>query len=250
MVLEAVCKVLNSEPAPELTGFEVRLGPSVELRNNLREIVRRWLDSGPNLSEMNWDLSFLDKQRFQDARDFGGGPTISPSVAMSLAITTLWYPTSGPRARLWLIPNQGDLEVAFGKPLRQTGPDGEETLSPDAAALTLFHLLTVTPGCEKIAGPCARAGCDRYYIKKRASQKVYCSRKCGNAATAVARTKERIEHERKDKIKRAKAAMKKWKSSATRQDWKHWVAEKTEIDPRFLTRAVNKRELVPSRKEK
>ena len=67
--------------------------------------------------------------------------------------------------------------------------------------MTLFHLLTVIPRCDKIAGPCPR--CDRYYIKKRASQTVYCSRRCGNAATAVARTRERIASERRDKLARA-----------------------------------------------
>ena len=44
--------------------------------------------------------------------------------------------------------------------------------------------------------------------------------------------------------------MKKWESMATRQDWKHWVAQKTGIDPRFLTRAVTKGDLVPPKKEK
>ena len=249
-VLEAVCKVLNSEPAPELTILSVRLEPSAELRSYLREMVRKWLDSGPNLDEMNLDLSFLSPfvEKEESPPSFGWSPYPLPSTAIALALTTLWTRTSGPRARLWLIPNFGGLENTFKKPVTQTGPDGEETLLPDAAALVLFHLLTLTPGCERIAGPCAR--CDRYYIKKRASQTVYCSRRCGNAATAVARTKKRIGDERKDKINRAKAAIKKWKTSATPKDWKHWVAEKTGIDQRFLTRAVTNRYFIPPKKEK
>jgi hypothetical protein len=44
--------------------------------------------------------------------------------------------------------------------------------------------------------------------------------------------------------------MKKWKSVNTRKDWKHWVAQRTGIDLRFLTRAVTKGDLVPSKKER
>ena len=56
-------------------------------------------------------------------------------------------------------------------------------------AALLFHVGTLNPEWHKLAGPCAR--CGRYYLKKRASQKVYCSRRCGNAATAIERTRER-----------------------------------------------------------
>jgi hypothetical protein len=111
-----------------------------------------------------------------------------------------------------------------------------------------FNLLTINPYWERLGGPCAR--CGRYYVKKRASQNVYCSRRCGNAATAVVRTRERIASERRDKLSRAKAAMKKWKPAATRQDWKHWVAKQTGIDPRFLTRAVTKGDLVSPKQER
>jgi hypothetical protein len=107
----------------------------------------------------------------------------------------------------------------------------------------LFHVGTLNPEWEKLAGPCAR--CGRYYLKKRASQKVYCSRRCGNAATAVARTSKRIEAERNDKLRRVKTAIREWRSAKTQQDWKHWVATRAGVDLRFLTRAVNKGDLVP-----
>ena len=68
------------------------------------------------------------------------------------------------------------------------------------------------------------------------SQKVYCSRRCGNAATAVARTRARIKNERKDKLTRAKAAIKEWRNAKTQEYWKRWVSQKTGIDLRFLTR--------------
>ncbi len=119
-------------------------------------------------------------------------------------------------------------------------------MRPERYAALLFHVGTLNPEWDKLAGPCAR--CGNYYIKKRASQDVYCSRRCGNAATAVTRTRERTHSERKGKLRRAKTAIRKWRSVKTQQDWKSWVARTTKIDPRFLTRAVNKGDLVPPKK--
>jgi hypothetical protein len=116
-----------------------------------------------------------------------------------------------------------------------------------ASTVSRFGSLVTNPLCEKLGGPCKR--CGNYYIKRRASQNIYCSRRCGNAATAVARTRERIASEREDKLTRARAALKKWKPSAD-PDWKRWVAKRTGIDLRFLTRALNKGNLVPPKKEK
>jgi hypothetical protein len=98
----------------------------------------------------------------------------------------------------------------------------------------MFGTLVTNPLCEKLAGPCAR--CGNYFIKKRESQKVYCSRRCGNAATAVARTRERIKAEHDKKMERVKAAREQWGRAKTQQDWKRWVSQKTGIDLRFITR--------------
>ena len=110
--------------------------------------------------------------------------------------------------------------------------------------MILFHFLTLNPHCEKLAGPCAR--CESYYVKKRASQKVYCSRRCGNAATAVIRTREKLAAERADKLRRATAAARKWTTTRTSLDWKRWVSDmEPDITPKFLTRAVNQGVLKP-----
>jgi hypothetical protein len=216
--LNEICGALNSETHREL-------------RFHLRAWVKAWQDSGPNLKKLFKRLP--EPQR----------------TALTLAMGTLWIPSDGAKAELLFVPDYPELEGLLGEQrVWLSGADDKRKLTPEVEAMTLFHLLTVVPGCEKIAGPCPR--CDRCYIKKRASQKVYCSRRCGNAATAVARTRERIASERRDKLARAKSAMKNWKHAATRQDWKHWVAKKTGIDPRFLTRAVTKGDLVPPKKEK
>lgn len=127
-------------------------------------------------------------------------------------------------------------------------PKPPKESNPHSFTVWLFGHLVTNILCEKLAGPCSR--CERYYIKKRASQTVYCSRRCGNAATALARTRERIEYERKDKLRRADGAIREWRKAKTQQDWKSWVTQKTKIDPRFLTRAVHKGDLVPPKKRR
>jgi hypothetical protein len=123
-----------------------------------------------------------------------------------------------------------------------------DIIDPHSFALWVFGNLIDNELNEKFRGPCARCGI--YFPKKRATQNVYCSRRCGNAATAVARTRERIDEERNDKLLRAKGALREWRSAATKEDWKHWVAKRAKIDLRFITRAVNKGDLVPPQKGK
>lgn len=119
--------------------------------------------------------------------------------------------------------------------------------SPHSIAVGMFADLVTNEMCEKLAGPCAR--CGNYYIKKRESQKVYCSRKCGNAATALKRTRERLKEERREKLANITRAIQQWKHhSRTRLDWKSWVVMKTKLDPRFITRAVTNGDLVPPTK--
>jgi hypothetical protein len=107
-------------------------------------------------------------------------------------------------------------------------------------AIWMFAQLVTNPLCEKLTGPCAR--CGKFFIKKRATQTVYCSRRCGNAATAVARTRERIEKERQEKIRRVKAAIRDWRPGDG-DDWKRWVAKRADVDLRFVTRAVKRENL-------
>jgi hypothetical protein len=153
---------------------------------------------------------------------------------------TCWKPRMNRTAYLVLQPSWKHILK------RKLTPMQVDRMRPERYAALLFHVGTLNPEWDKLAGPCAR--CGRYYIKRRASQKVYCSRRCGNAATAVERTRERIKAERKDKLDRAKTALKKWTRATTQLDWKSWVAQKTKIDPRFLTRAVHKGDLVPPKK--
>ena len=183
----------------------------------LRGIVKQWQDSGPNL----WKL-------------FGGNPELWAET--QTAFRPSLVPTRSGHANLRLLDNAGAPGV-----MEELGRHGVRFY-----AVVLFNALTLNPQWKKLAGPCAR--CGDYYIKKRELQKVYCSRQCGNAATAIARTRERIKGERDDKLSRAKVAIREWRSAKTQENWKHWVAIHSGVDQRFLTRAVNKGDLVPPTK--
>jgi len=174
----------------------------------LREIVEVWKASGPNLTRLS-----RDRFRFRTNVD-----------------------------RYW---KARPLEVSWGASggvgIVHTFSDRHEQ-TPYEEALRFFSLLIFNCEWYKLGGPCAR--CGNYYIKKRASQKVYCSRRCGNAATAVIRTRERLATEHKDKLRRAAEAAQKWSRARTRLDWRQWVSHKEpDISVKFLTRAVNNGEL-------
>jgi hypothetical protein len=107
-----------------------------------------------------------------------------------------------------------------------------------------FGFFTLNPYCEELAGPCKR--CDNYYVKKRPNHDVYCSSRCGYAATAVARTAEKVKAEREQKKVRAKVLIRKWNTLKDRSGlvWKVWLKEHDpSITDKFVTRWVNMGEL-------
>jgi endogenous inhibitor of DNA gyrase (YacG/DUF329 family) len=188
----------------------LNLGPRWLYAEPLIRLMKRLEECGGNLKKM-----------------MDGDPELAEAVAK--VCVTRWMPLTNRRAHLVL--QRVDEEILSRK---QTPEQGGPRMRPERYAALLFHVGTLNPEWDKLAGPCAR--CGRYYLKKRESQKVYCSRRCGNNATAVARTRKRIADERKDKLHRAKTAISEWRSAKTQQDWKHWVSQKTGIDLRFLTR--------------
>jgi len=211
--LERFCELLNSTEQPEL-------------KEHLRQLVRAWQESGPNLEKMTWESQTL----------LPLGPLFS---------RVIWMPTGGGRATLWVMPNYTKLEDQLGlERIKRQKPDGTWMLTPEAEAWKEFGFFTLNPHCEELAGPCAR--CGNYYVKKRATQKVYCSRSCGNAATAVVRTAAKVKAERDEKMVRAKAMIRKWNTLKGRSGlvWKEWLRkQEPSITDKFVTRRVNTGEL-------
>jgi len=213
--LEYLVKELNSRIDPSRdTGGK---GSFDRMALAFREVVAVWQRSGPNTAKLLIDHPDLWGELIRVWR-----PSLAPTKG-GAAVMNFVHPAEP----------KGTIEAFGPKAIR-------------SRALVLLAALMLNPLCERLAGPCAR--CGDYYVKKRVSQKVYCSRKCGNAATALKRTRERLEAERREKLARATRAIQQWKRSRTPLDWKSWVGIKAKLDPRFITRAVTNGDLVPPKK--
>jgi hypothetical protein len=122
-------------------------------------------------------------------------------------------------------------------------PKGLKTASTADAAMMRFTELLVNPLSEMLGGPCPR--CDLYYIKHSKRQKVYCERRCGAATTAVSAARSKREADHAEKLQTAQRAMTKWGSIRRRNEgWKLWVSRSTGYTLTWLTRAVNRGELL------
>lgn len=120
-------------------------------------------------------------------------------------------------------------------------------------AWNLFIQFLRNEDIERLGGPCRR--CSRYYIRKTAKPSVYCSRECASQATAIKRTIENRKRQHAQKLELAASGIEKWRSlvakGRTSKGWKEFVANLKSADPaldltvRFLSRAVNKGELIP-----
>ena len=186
--------------------------PTDLLCQELRKLVTAWQESGPNLRKM----LAMDK-------------TLAERMNRG---STFLVPTDDGHGYLGWEP------VGLGN---RVGWDG--------IALRSFLWLIVSQEWWRLGGPCAR--CGRYYVKRRKSQKTYCTRRCGSAATATANTKEKRAAKHADKLMRARALVVTWSTARTRLNWKTWTSKRDrELTPKFLTRALNKGELEQPRKGK
>jgi hypothetical protein len=183
----------------------------------LRRLVQAWLLSGPDLGKFSFD----QRQMWADVDRYWKSATrLNP-------LRIVGAPGGGAAFFLNCCPE----------------PD------PYDEALRWFTELLFNPECNRLAGPCPR--CGNYYIRRSARNKVYCSRSCGTRATALAATRERRDEEHADKLRRAAQAAREWTIARTKKEWKPWVSGRhPDITPKFLTRAVNKRELEPPTKGK
>lgn len=193
--LKRICEELNSSKHPQR-------------RDELRQLVQRWRESGPNLERM------LDSDQILESE-------------MKAAWYGKYLPGKHARAHIFLRPT---------KVFHNTNHE---------LAVGMFAALTLNPDCEKLAGPCIHISCGKYFIRKSKRLTGYCSRLCCQRASALRHTKRRLEEERKDKLNRARAAIQQWRTSHTRVDWKVAVCNREpDITMKFLTRAVTRCDLV------
>ena len=195
--------------------------------------VTAWQKSGPNLKKMcAGDLDLDSALRLMKSR-------------------VRYLPTTSGKARLELLLDPLAVEYLLAESTASIGwPPGKgaeyrcrmQAIRAEQEALRLFVSLTVNEEWAKLGGPCAR--CHKFYSKKRASQKVYCSRTCGNASTALARTQEQRKKTHESNLQRARTASRRWHPTTT-DDWKQFISRETGLSVKWITRAFNRGELRP-----
>lgn len=189
----------------------LRLSPKQE---ELRRLVERWTQSGPNLRKMFKEMPELESMTRN-------------------GVTTFW-PTETGRGHLeWVAKPSKNLE-----------------LTPREEAVQEFMELITNPYWWRLGGPCAR--CKDYYWKRSVRHKVYCSRNCSALDTALNATKRARQRAHEVKIKEAQAAIDKWCEEKHKGDWKKWVERRTRgkndrnwCSILWLTRWANRNELIP-----
>jgi len=159
-----------------------------ERRDAFRALVKRWLAAG-SLKQM-----VADNQRLW--RD------VSEAWKPCLA-----YDGSGAAWGVSVTPSESPVPA-----------NAEEWAIGD------FALLMLNPMRDNLRGPCPRFGCKRYYIKKRET-KVYCSRSCGNAASA-SRSNAALDKAKREAL--LKSAAKFWPQWTERKhpNRSFWVANR------------------------
>ena len=184
----------------------VKLKPLAS-QQELRRLVQRWMDSGPDLIEM-----FTTEPELETRLSHG---------------RTRFYPMHDGRGHLDWSP-----EISG------------TTLPPhEHEALQDFMILITSPLWKQLGGPCSR--CKDYYLKKTKRQKVYCSRACALKTTAASAMRQRRQQEQGRKIRNAQSLIDEWSKNKRRLAWKDWVSNRTGYTVRWITRAVNNGELRP-----
>ena len=197
-----------------------RLGEEIvkkeeQKRTKLQQYVDGWIDSGTNVAKWQRD-----------------NPGLLEEINQQLG-----------KVRLTLVVQQEKrTKVLLSKPWFEKGFSHS-----DFDAAYLFSTL-ITGALNDRIGKCPR--CQRYFATlKLHPNKVFCSRKCATGFTAVNSTRARRKRERREKLARARQALREFnKHSHLDQNWKDFVAKRTGINAKWLTRAVNEGALKSPRK--
>jgi hypothetical protein len=212
--IENVCAVLNSDQPSSV---------------RLRELVRAWQESGPNLQKM----LFANQELNRVVRD-------------SLRVGFRPSATGGGELELMIDPGAEYYERLKKHFHRRSPEEGLAALRAEQEAVSLFVSLILNQRWDKLGGPCGR--CGRYFVKKHTGQKTYCTINCGHTATAKVAMQRRRQQERLAKLQFARRASRQWKRSLG-VEWKKFVSDETGLTVKWLTHAVNQGELRQPRTE-
>ena len=127
--------------------------------------------------------------------------------------------------------------------LAYLAPEYLPDVAPLEIALGLFLPFLLNPYNRKLGGPCKN--CGKYYLRETERNKsVYCSKRCGHRLTSSLANTARRDREHQRQLKLAEQWTQKWLNTKTTDPWKKWVSGRSPIKKHWLTRAVNKGELV------
>jgi len=100
--------------------------------------------------------------------------------------------------------------------------------SKDATeAQGIFLRFILNPDHKQLAGPCLRKACGRYFLRKTAHPKVYCSSRCASLNSAIDSMKRKREKIQEGLIGEAQKAVAQWSLSPLKRiSWEDWVAGK------------------------
>jgi len=213
---------LERKPMPGIPADTVYQSAQDAFTRTLRNLVEKWVESGRNLRACF--------ERF---------PGMERKVTSFLRREPLMLlaSTSGPSLVAGPI---GSLPV-------QRFPRGKDNPHWHARrqALQVFVELVRHPDCDRL-GKCARDVCGRYFFGRPGQKFCPRPRRCGSILAAIEATKNRWKENRREKLRRAQAECRKWEPRMG--PWKPWVAAQLYelgITTKWLTRAVNKRDLAP-----
>jgi hypothetical protein len=214
--LELLCSVLNGEWPKDIPQVPGPLSPAIlGARPTLTKLVEAWLRVDRNADRL-WE-----SDRW---------------IAAGLERMTARISTKGGQLKLeWPCVKHSGIPT--------------EAERHENFAFEHFVNLLLNPQSDRLAGPCAR--CRRFYVKKTAAQKVYCSRRCDQAAGAVAATTKRNEEARAGKLQLARTTVREWSRVKTPIEWKTWVVKREPLlSKTFLTQSVNRGELEAPKEKK
>jgi hypothetical protein len=187
-----------------------KLNGTDEDSDELRSLVIRWKDSGPNLEKM----LHADQDLWKDLRE---------------AIPAVWTPSSAARACFAPLPSGL----------------GHKNDTPVRKARFNFAMFVLHPQCDLLGGPCKI--CGKWFEQKTRHRTRFCTRKCASLATAPAAiqtTKTRREEARKRRLNWAREAIGKWSFKHRTEGWKSWVLRHVNDQERIW--AKNRKEPEPS----
>jgi hypothetical protein len=130
-----------------------------------------------------------------------------------------------------------------------------EEIEKDFARCLFAALLFSPRDRERLSDGCCDR-CGRYYVRNRLYQKKYCSEGCARNVrhSAIMKfTSSKREARHKKQLRIAATLCHRWAASRRKQNWKRWVCTRAEgkragLTLKFLTRAVNKGELIEPKK--